>query len=131
MNFSEWHMELLLSPLPLSISYQRILPIAIKIVNYYKNLIDYQNAVKNSENFEISAIDFVPDMDLVPRVEVSGGTIYKIVCKKGVFSCHGKELSLCETLTMCRSPIYLDYCEKIAKLNNKEITKIEESSNLN
>ncbi len=45
-------MELLLSPLPLSISYQRILPIAIKIVNYYKILIDYQNAVKNSENFE-------------------------------------------------------------------------------
>ena len=97
-------------------------------VNAFHSLWKYK---QESENFEISAIDFVPDMDLVPRVEVSGGTIYKIVCKKGVFSCHGKELSLCETLTMCRSPIYLDYCEKIAKLNNKEITKIEESSNLN
>ena len=94
-------------------------------VNAFHSLWKYK---QESENFEISAIDFVPDMDLVPRVEVSGGTIYKIVCKKGVFSCHGKELSLCETLTMCRSPIYLDYC---AKLNNKEITKIEESSNLN
>ena len=28
----------------------------------------------NSENFDISLIDLVPDMDLVPRVEVSGGT---------------------------------------------------------
>ncbi len=42
-------MELLLSPLPLSISYQRILPIAIKIVNYYKILIGYQNAVKKAK----------------------------------------------------------------------------------
>ena len=42
----------------------------------------------NSENFEISAIDLVPDMDLVPRVETSGGTIYRIICKKGVAQCH-------------------------------------------
>ena len=45
-------MELLLSPLPLSISYQRILLIAIKIVNYYKILIGYQNDVKISDNSE-------------------------------------------------------------------------------
>ena len=97
-------------------------------VNAFHSLWNYK---KESENFEISAIDFVPDMDLVPRVEVSGGTIYRIVCKKGVFSCHGKELSLCETLIMCRNPIYLDYCRKIANLKEKDISKIEESSNLN
>ena len=70
-------------------------------------------------------------MDLVPRVEVSGGTIYKIVCKKGVFACHGKELSLCETLVMCRNQIYWDYCKKIAGLNDNDISKIVDSSNLN
>ena len=97
-------------------------------VNAFHSLWNYK---RQSENFEISAIDFVPDMDLVPRVEVSGGTIYKIVCKKGVFACHGKELSLCEALIMCRNPVYLDYCTKMAELTRKEISTIEESSNLN
>ena len=97
-------------------------------VNAFHSLWTYS---KESENFEISAIDFVPDMDLVPRVEVSGGTIYKIVCKKGVFACHGKELSLCETLVMCRNQIYWDYCKKIAGLNDNDISKIVDSSNLN
>ena len=97
-------------------------------VNAFHSLWTYN---KQSENFEISAIDFVPDMDLVPRVEVSGGTIYKIVCKKGVFACHSKELSLCETLTMCRNQIYWDYCKKFAELKDKDIEKIVESSNLN
>ncbi len=36
--------------MPLSISYQKILKIAIKIVNYYKILIGYQKNVKISTN---------------------------------------------------------------------------------
>ena len=35
---------------------------------------------KYNENFATSYIDIVPDMDLVPRVEVSGGTNYRIIC---------------------------------------------------
>ena len=97
-------------------------------VNAFNSLWTYK---KESENFGISAIDFVPDMDLIPRIEVSGGTIYKIICKKGIFSCHGKELSLCETLIMCRNPIYWEYCKKVAELKDEEILKIVESSNLN
>ena len=97
-------------------------------VNAFHSLWTYK---KESENFGISAIDFVPDMDVIPRIEVSGGTIYKIICKKGVLSCHGKELSLCETLIMCRNPIYWEYCKKVAELKDEEILKIVESSNLN
>ena len=79
----------------------------------------------------ISAIDLIPDMDLVPRVEVSGGTIYRIICKMGVGKCHGKELSLCETLIMCRHPIYESLCKKQASLLDDDINKIKESSDLN
>ena len=86
---------------------------------------------KNSENFEISAIDLVPDMDLVPRVEVSGGTIYRIICKEGVLSCHSKELSLCEVLIMCRNPNYETYCKNIAGLKKEQIQDILDSSELN
>lgn len=97
-------------------------------VNAFHSLWGYQGF---SENFEISAIDLVPDLDLVPRVEVSGGTVYRIICKGGPFSCHGKELSLCEVLIMCRNPNYKTYCETYAGLSENQIQKLVESSDLN
>ena len=86
-------------------------------VNAFHTLWEYEGS---SENFEISAIDLVPDMDLVPRVEVSGGTIYRIICKEGPLDCHGKELSLCEVLIMCRNPNYEQYCDKMAKITKTQ-----------
>ena len=70
-------------------------------------------------------------MDLVPRVEVSGGTIYRIVCKEGPLDCHSKTLSLCEILIMCRNPNYEEYCRKMANLNDKQIHNIFIDSELN
>ena len=97
-------------------------------VNAFHSLWGYEGF---SENFEISAIDLVPDLDLVPRVEVSGGTVYRIICKGGPFSCHGKELSLCEVLIMCRNPNYKTYCENYAELSEDQIKSLVESSDLN
>ena len=97
-------------------------------VNAFHSLWNYEG---KSENFEISAIDLVPDMDLVPRVEVSGGTIYRIICKLGVGSCHGKEASLCEVLTMCKNPNYLQYCRNISKFDEDEIESVRKSAELN
>ena len=97
-------------------------------VNAFHSLWDYEGSC---ENFEISAIDLVPDMDLVPRVEVSGGTIYRIVCKEGPFDCHSKELSLCEVLIMCDNSNYREYCKKVKGLNDKEIDAILKSVQLN
>ena len=97
-------------------------------INAFHSLWNFKG---KSENFEISAIDFVPDMDLVPRVEISGGTIYRIICKEGVLSCHGKELSFCEVLIMCRHPNFEKYCEKMAGLKHDRIYDILESSELN
>lgn len=97
-------------------------------VNAFHSLWGYSG---NSENFEISAIDLVPDMDLVPRVEVSGGTVYRIVCKEGPLDCHAKNLSLCEVLIMCRNPNYKEYCTKMAGLNEKQIEEILRSTELN
>ena len=97
-------------------------------VNAFHSLWEYEG---KSENFEISAIDLVPDKDLVPRVEVSGGTVYRIICKEGILNCHSKYYSLCEVLIMCRNPNYEEYCSKIAKLSPEKINKIVESSELN
>jgi hypothetical protein len=97
-------------------------------VNAFHSLWGYAG---KSENFEISAIDLVPDMDLVPRVEISGGSRYRIICKEGPFDCHGKALSLCEVLIMCRSPNYEEYCKKMVGLNDYQIKTILASSELN
>ena len=93
-------------------------------INAFHSLWNYEG---ESENFEISAIDLVPDRDLVPRVEVSGGTIYRIVCKFGAFGCHSKVNSLCEVLIMCNNPNYNEYCTKVAGLNYNQIEEIANS----
>ena len=97
-------------------------------MNAFNSLWKYEG---DSEFFGISAIDLVPDMDLVPRVEVSGGTIYRIICISGVFNCHGKERSLCEVLIMCRHPNYMEYCAKVAELSQDEIETLYKNSELN
>ena len=97
-------------------------------INAFNSLWNYEG---KSENFEISAIDLVPDRDLVPRVEISGGTIYRIICKFGILDCHSKVNSLCEVLIMCKIPSYKEYCMKVAELNKKQINTIYESIDLN
>jgi lipase ATG15 len=97
-------------------------------INAFNSLWKYEG---NSEYFSISAIDLVPDMDLVPRVEVSGGTVYRIACIAGVFGCHSKERSLCETLIMCRHPNYYEYCSKVALLDENEINTLLNNTKLN
>ena len=84
----------------------------------------------NSENYGISIIDLVPDMDLVLRVEVSGGTVYRIICNQGPFKCHNKAISLCETLIMCRNPYSDFYCLKMGNIRESDIRKIKEKSEL-
>ena len=96
-------------------------------VNAFHSLWEYEGS---SDDFQISQIDLVPDMDLIPRVEVSGGTIYRIICKEGPANCHGKELSLCEVLIMCRNPNYEQYCKKMANLDDDQIEAIKKSSEL-
>ena len=97
-------------------------------INAFHSLWKYEG---KSENFEISAIDLIPDKDPVPRVEVSGGTIYRIVCRSANLNCHFKEYSLCEVLIMCRHPNYQIYCKTMAQFGDDIINEIYESSELN
>ena len=82
-----------------------------------------------SDNFDITTIDLVADMDLVPRVEVSGGTIYRIICREGPFGCHSKDLSLCEVLIMCQKPHEI-VCQDIAGIHGDKLERIKKASQL-
>ena len=87
-------------------------------INAFSSLWDFQG---NTENFEYSAIEIVPDMDLVPRVEISAGSIYNIICDAGIFGCHNMKLSFCNALIMCRDEAYYEYCKKISEYSDKKI----------
>ena len=83
---------------------------------------------KGKNKFELTAIDIIPDLDIVPRVDISGGTIYRLLCLKSPFKCHSKELSLCEPLIICKNPYAKEYCKTIAKLDERDIKEIENNS---
>ena len=66
--------------------------------------LEYKNKWPDGYNnyFKTNFIDIIPDNDIVPRLEVSGGTKYRILCDKGMFSCHLIDRTLCMMGIMCR-----------------------------
>ena len=98
-------------------------------INTFHYLFKYQ---ENNENFELTSVDIVPDYDLIPRLGISGGTIYRILCLRSPAQCHSKELSLCESLIICRNPNAKNYCEQLVEFNSdKEIKEYYEATKFN
>ena len=87
-------------------------------INAFNSLWDFEG---DNVNFESTAIEIVPDMDIVPRIEISAGTIYNIICDGGIFGCHDMRLTFCNALIMCRDEVYDEFCKKIAEYSDKKI----------
>ena len=84
-------------------------PLEINLI--HKNI----NINKTYEKyFQSTFIDIVPDYDPIPRVELSGGSIYRVVCEKGLFECHAIIRTLCMMGVMCNQE-YLtgDICKGV------------------
>lgn len=80
--------------------------------------------------FKTTFIDLVPDLDIVPRVEISGGAIYRVLCEKGFISCHEVTRTLCMLGVMCNQEhLTGDLCSGV--YTNKEyendFIKVKES----
>ena len=52
--------------------------------------------------FKSNFIDIIPDNDIVPRIETSGGVRYRVLCEKGFISCHQIDRILCQIGATCR-----------------------------
>ena len=50
-----------------------------------------------------SQTDVIPDLDVVPRVEISTGTRYRVLCNAGIAPCHSIDRTLCMTGIMCET----------------------------
>ena len=85
---------------------------------------------KKSENyyryFKSNLIDIVPDNDIVPRLEISGGVRYRVLCEKGYVSCHQIDRILCQIGATCRrEDLSGDICISIfGNENYEEIRKL-------
>ena len=64
--------------------------------------------------FKSNLIDIVPDNDIIPRLETSGGVRYRVLCEKGYFSCHQIERIICQIGATCgREDLSGDVCISI------------------
>ena len=56
----------------------------------------------------------VPDLDIVPRVYLSGGLKYRVLCEKGIFECHQAKRTLCMLGVVCNKEHLIgDLCSGI------------------
>ena len=56
----------------------------------------------NYKYFKNNLIDVIPDYDIVPRIEISAGIRYRVLCNKGFFECHNIERTICQIGATCR-----------------------------
>ena len=84
---------------------------------------DYDN------NFRKNFIDIIPDHDIVPRLEVSGGTKYRVLCNKDLLTCHSLDRTICMIGIMCQQEEYTkDLC---LNMPNIGINEYDEMKKLN
>lgn len=76
----------------LSISGPGISPLEYKFMNNH----DY------NRYFKANFLDIVPDNDLIPRLESSGGVRYRVICEEGFIACHKIDRTICMIGAMCR-----------------------------
>ena len=70
-------------------------------------------------------VDIIPDNDIVPRLETTSGTIFRVICEESIFSfkCHSIDRTFCMMGMMCHEE---DYSENICKgrFYEKELKKM-------
>lgn len=70
---------------------------------------------KSSDNIYESSLvaqaEIIPDLDLIPRVEVTAGTRYRVLCSRGA-KCHSIDRTLCMVGVMCQTE-HENFCRSI------------------
>ena len=71
--------------------------------------------------FKSNFIDIIPDNDIVPRLEVSGGIKYRVLCQKDPSSCHSIDRTLCMIGLMCeQEELTKRLCLSMPNIGEKE-----------
>ena len=79
--------------------------------------------------FKSNFIDIIPDNDIVPRLEVSGGIKYRVLCNKNPAKCHSIDRTLCMIGLMCeQEEITKKLCLSMPKIK-KEYEEMKKFKN--
>ena len=62
----------------------------------------YKNDKNYYKYFKSNLIDIVPDNDIIPRIENSGGIKYRVICEKDYIFCHQMKRTICQLGAICR-----------------------------
>lgn len=83
-----------------------------------------------SNYFKSNFIDVIPDNDIVPRLEVSGGIKYRVLCNKDPVSCHSVDRTLCMIGLMCeQEETTKKLCLSMTKIQKKEYDDMKKFKN--
>ena len=76
--------------------------------------------------FKSNLIDIIPDNDIIPRIERTGGIEYRVICEKSFIACHKMKRILCHMGAICRrEDLTGDLCMSIfGKDEYKEIREL-------
>jgi len=94
--------------------------------------LEYKHKEINGYNkyFKSSFIDIIPDMDIVPRLEISNANKYRVLCGKGPFTCHSVDRTLCMMGIMCQQEEYTkQLCLSMPGIQNEEYALMKELKN--
>ena len=94
--------------------------------------LEYKDQFFNGYNkfFRSNFIDIIPDNDLIPRLEVSGGIKYRILCQKNPLKCHSIVRTLCMMGLMCEQEEYTkQLCLSMIDIGKEEYDSMREFKN--
>lgn len=82
--------------------------------------------------FKSSFIDIIPDLDIVPRLEISGGIKYRVLCNKNAITCHSIDRTLCMMGIMCHQEQYTKkLCLSMPNIGENEYSEMKTLKNGN
>jgi lipase ATG15 len=82
--------------------------------------------------FKSSFIDIIPDLDIVPRLEISGGIKYRVLCNKNTITCHSIDRTLCMMGIMCHQEQYTKkLCLSMPNIGENEYSQMKNLKNGN
>ena len=82
--------------------------------------------------FKSSFIDIIPDLDIVPRLEISGGIKYRVLCNKNAITCHSIDRTLCMMGIMCHQEQYTKrLCLSMPNIGESEYSEMKKLKNGN
>ena len=80
--------------------------------------------------FKSSFIDIIPDLDVVPRLEISGGVKYRVLCNKNAITCHSIDRTLCMMGIMCHQEQYTKrLCLSMPNIGENEYSQMKKLKN--